>query len=86
MLVFAAAISPFSFSNSFRTDLPRFLFQTDSRTDFPRFLFPVPADSFSHLVERFACLYTSHVGNLLAYSPLKSYRSKEDTMPHESGW
>jgi hypothetical protein len=34
-------------------------------------------------VERFACLYTSHVGNLLAYSPEKSYRSAEDALPHE---
>ena len=34
-------------------------------------------------MERFACLYTSHVGNLLAYSPDKSYRKSEDWLAHE---
>jgi hypothetical protein len=34
-------------------------------------------------VERFACLYTSHVTNLCYYSPDKSYRTTEDFMPHE---
>lgn len=29
---------------------------------------------FAHQVERFACLYTSHVSNLAFYSPDKSYR------------
>lgn len=29
---------------------------------------------FAHQVERFACLYTSHVANLAFYSPDKSYR------------
>ena len=29
---------------------------------------------FGHQVERFACLYTSHVSNLCFYSPDKSYR------------
>jgi hypothetical protein len=38
---------------------------------------------FASQVERFACLYTSHVGNLLAYSPDKSYRKAEDALPHE---
>ncbi|XP_024394455.1 uncharacterized protein [Physcomitrium patens] len=38
---------------------------------------------FSHQVERFACLYTSHVTNLCYYSPNKSYRTTEDFMPHE---
>jgi hypothetical protein len=38
---------------------------------------------FSHQVERFACLYTSHVTNLCHYSPNKSYRTTEDSMPHE---
>jgi hypothetical protein len=38
---------------------------------------------FSHQVERFACLYTSHVTNLCYYSPDKSYRTSEDYMPHE---
>lgn len=31
----------------------------------------------------FACLFTSHVSNLLFYSPLKSYRGKSDVMIHE---
>lgn len=29
---------------------------------------------FAHQVERFACLYTSHVSNMTFYSPSKSYR------------
>jgi hypothetical protein len=32
---------------------------------------------------RFACLYTSHVSNLIFYSPLKSWRGKPDAMTHE---
>ncbi|TXG52221.1 hypothetical protein EZV62_021390 [Acer yangbiense] len=38
---------------------------------------------FAHQVERFACLYTSHVSNLSLYSPDKYYRPSEDYMPHE---
>ncbi|CAH1428158.1 unnamed protein product [Lactuca virosa] len=38
---------------------------------------------FAHQVERFACLYTSQVGNLALYSPSKYYRPSEDFMPHE---
>ncbi|KAD4385567.1 hypothetical protein E3N88_25736 [Mikania micrantha] len=39
---------------------------------------------FAHqVVERFACLYTSQVGNLGLYSPAKYYRPSEDFMPHE---
>lgn len=38
---------------------------------------------FASQVERFACLYTSHVSNFLAYSPSKSWRSAEDSLPHE---
>ncbi|KAL4566362.1 hypothetical protein LXL04_030476 [Taraxacum kok-saghyz] len=38
---------------------------------------------FAHQVERFACLYTSQVGNLGMYSPAKYYRPSEDFMPHE---
>ena len=33
-------------------------------------------------LQRFACLYTSHVSNLRAYSPDKSYRSADDVVPH----
>jgi HAD superfamily 5'-nucleotidase-like hydrolase len=38
---------------------------------------------YAHQVERFACLYTSHVSNLMFYSPLKSYRGRVDEMSHE---
>ncbi|KAK9829767.1 hypothetical protein WJX72_007769 [[Myrmecia] bisecta] len=38
---------------------------------------------FAHQVERFACLYTSHVSNLDFYSPDKSYRARMDHMAHE---
>lgn len=39
--------------------------------------------SYAHQVERFACLYTSHVSNMMFYSPLKSYRGRVDSMSHE---
>lgn len=38
---------------------------------------------YAHQVERFACLYTSHVSNLMFYSPLKSYKGRLDCMAHE---
>ena len=38
---------------------------------------------FASQVERFACLYSSHVGNLRFYSPNKSYRALQDEMPHD---
>lgn len=34
-------------------------------------------------VERFACLYTSHVSNMSFYSPDKCYRARMDHMAHE---
>lgn len=37
----------------------------------------------AHQIERFACLYTSHVGNLIFHSPRKSYRGRVDRMAHE---
>lgn len=39
--------------------------------------------SFGDQVEEYACLYTSRVSNLLAYSPLQFFRSPRDLMPHE---
>ncbi|KVH98402.1 5'-nucleotidase domain-containing protein 4 isoform X1 [Cynara cardunculus var. scolymus] len=39
---------------------------------------------FADQVERFACLYTSQVGNLGLHSPAKYYRPSEDFMPHDS--
>lgn len=39
--------------------------------------------SFGDQVEEYACVYTSRVSNLLAYSPLQYYRSPRDLMPHE---
>ena len=38
---------------------------------------------YAHQVERFACMYTSHVSNMMFYSPLKSYRGRVDSMSHE---
>ncbi|KAL6778220.1 hypothetical protein ACKKBG_A17375 [Auxenochlorella protothecoides x Auxenochlorella symbiontica] len=38
---------------------------------------------YAHQIERFACLYTSHVANLMFYSPDKSYKARPDTMCHE---
>ena len=38
---------------------------------------------YAHQVERFACIYASHVSNLMFYSPLKSYRGRIDSMAHE---
>lgn len=40
---------------------------------------------FAHQLERYACLYTSHCRNLVAYSPMKSYRGLSDAMPHDLG-
>lgn len=39
--------------------------------------------SFGDQVEEYACLYTSRVSNLLAYSPLQYFRSPRDLLPHE---
>jgi 5'-nucleotidase len=39
--------------------------------------------NFGDQVEEYACLYTSRVSNLGAYSPLQHFRSARDTMPHE---
>jgi hypothetical protein len=39
--------------------------------------------SFGDQVEEYACIYTSRVSNLLAYSPLQTFRSPRDLMPHE---
>ncbi|KAL4448376.1 hypothetical protein ABPG75_005595 [Micractinium tetrahymenae] len=38
---------------------------------------------YAHQMERFACLFTSHLSNLIFYSPFKSYRGKPDVMTHE---
>jgi HAD superfamily 5'-nucleotidase-like hydrolase len=38
---------------------------------------------YAHQVERFACLYTSHVANLHFVSPDKSFRATPDHMAHE---
>ncbi len=38
---------------------------------------------FGDQVEEYACLYTSRVSNLFHYSPLQSFRSPRDLMPHE---
>ena len=39
---------------------------------------------FAHQLERYACLYTSHARNLVAYSPQKTYRAQSDFMPHDA--
>ncbi len=38
---------------------------------------------YAHQVERFACVYTSHVSNLALFSPDKSYVARMDGMAHE---
>lgn len=38
---------------------------------------------FGAQVEDYACLYTSHVSNLLNYSPLHYFRTPRQMMPHE---
>ena len=38
---------------------------------------------FAHQLERYACLYTSHARNLVAYSPQKTHRGQGDFMPHD---
>ncbi|CAL6300319.1 unnamed protein product [Bathycoccus prasinos] len=39
---------------------------------------------FAHQVERYACVYTSKVSNMLRYSPEASFRAFSDTMPHDN--
>ncbi|WP_394826876.1 HAD-IG family 5'-nucleotidase [Pendulispora albinea] len=41
--------------------------------------------SFGAQVEEYACVYTSRVSNLLAYSPQQHYRGARDVMAHEQG-
>lgn len=41
------------------------------------------AATFILQIERYACVYTSHVANLLFYSPNKSFKAPPDTMCHE---
>ncbi|MDI1435982.1 HAD-IG family 5'-nucleotidase [Polyangium sorediatum] len=43
----------------------------------------IEPSSFGDQVEEFACIYTSRVSNMLAYSPLQYWRSPRDLMPHE---
>ncbi len=38
---------------------------------------------FGEQVEKYACIYTSRVSNLLQYSPMQYFRSARDFMPHE---
>lgn len=40
---------------------------------------------YASLMERFACLYTSHVSNLALYSPYMKFRGRVDVMAHEHG-
>eukprot|EP00884_Botryococcus_braunii_P012807 jgi/Botrbrau1/21527/Bobra.174_2s0030.1 len=39
---------------------------------------------YAHQIERFACLYASHVSNLSFYSPDKAWRADSDGMVHEN--
>ncbi len=41
--------------------------------------------SFGAQVEEYACVYTSRVSNLLAYSPQQHFRGARDVMAHEQG-
>ena len=41
--------------------------------------------SFGAQVEEYACIYTSRVSNLLAYSPQQHFRGPRDVMAHELG-
>jgi len=43
----------------------------------------VETSSFGDQVEEYACLYTSRVSNFFHYSPLQTFRSPRDLMPHE---
>ncbi|WIA37291.1 hypothetical protein OEZ86_014231 [Tetradesmus obliquus] len=38
---------------------------------------------YGHQIDRFACLYTSHVANLAFYSPDRAYGGRVDYMAHE---
>jgi hypothetical protein len=45
----------------------------------------VQASAYGHLIDRYACLYTSHAANLSFYSPERAYRGRADVMAHEMG-
>eukprot|EP00878_Enallax_costatus_P032033 GHUV01035124.1.p1 GENE.GHUV01035124.1~~GHUV01035124.1.p1 ORF type:complete len:127 (+),score=26.26 GHUV01035124.1:523-903(+) len=38
---------------------------------------------YGHQIDRFACLYTSHVANMAFYSPDTTYTGRIDYMAHE---
>jgi hypothetical protein len=38
---------------------------------------------FGEQVEAYACVYTSRVSNFRHYSPMHTFRSPRDRMPHE---
>lgn len=38
---------------------------------------------YAHQTERFACIYTSHVSNLMFYSPMKNFKARMDSMVHD---
>jgi hypothetical protein len=38
---------------------------------------------YGHQIDRFACLYSSHVSNMAFYSPDTAYSGKGDSMAHE---
>ena len=41
---------------------------------------------YAHQIDRFACLYTSHVSSMAYYSPDKIYGGRVDYMAHEDQW
>jgi len=49
----------------------------------PIFREGVENSRFAEQVEAYACVYTSRVSNLLAYSPLRHFRAPRAHMPHE---
>lgn len=38
---------------------------------------------YAHQTERFACIYTSHVSNLMFYSPMNKFKARMDSMAHD---
>ena len=41
------------------------------------------ASRYAHQIDRFACLYTSHVSNLALYSPNQAFAAFSEAMAHE---
>eukprot|EP00198_Chlamydomonas_reinhardtii_P009220 XP_001698557.1 predicted protein [Chlamydomonas reinhardtii] len=57
---------------------------TQATRDAQQLLEAAEVDRAQLKIERYACLYTSHVSNLAFFSPDKSWMGRMDVMAHEA--